>query len=53
MKYRHERMIRAREQRRTPEPWRRIEAALWCSLTAEERLLWRSFSDAVGQVRPG
>lgn len=44
-------MIRAREQRRPPEPWQRIEAALWGSLTAEERLLWRSFSEAVAQVR--
>jgi hypothetical protein len=52
MKYRHQQMIRARESRRPLEPWQRIEAALWGSLTAEERLLWRSFSDAVAQVRP-
>jgi hypothetical protein len=52
MKYRHEQMIRARERRRAPEPWRLIEAALWGSLTAEERRQWRSFSEAVARVRP-
>jgi predicted amidohydrolase YtcJ len=52
MKYRHEQMIRARARRRAPEPWQRLEAALWDSLTADERRLWRSYSQAVAQVRP-
>jgi hypothetical protein len=53
MKYRHEQMIRARERRQVLEPWQRIEAELWGSLTPEERLLWRSFSEAVARVGPG
>ena len=50
MRYRHEQMIRARERRR--EAWHRFEAAVWGSMTAEERRLWRCYSEAVAQVRP-
>lgn len=50
MKYRHEQMIRARERRR--HAWHSFEAAVWGSLSAEERRLWRRYSDAVAQVRP-
>jgi hypothetical protein len=52
MKYRHEQMIREREQRRPSEPWRLVAAALWGSMTADERRLWRSYSEAVAQVVP-
>jgi hypothetical protein len=54
MKYRHEQMSRAREEReaRRVEAQRRVEAAVWSSFTAEEQRLWRLFSDAVADVRP-
>jgi hypothetical protein len=54
MRYRHEQMIRAREQRkeRRAERQKAVEAALWVSLTAEERRLWLTFSRAVERVRP-
>jgi hypothetical protein len=53
MKYRHEQMSRAREEReaRRAEEQRRVEATLWSSFSAEERRLWRVFSDAVAGVR--
>jgi len=54
MTYRHEQMIRAREQRRARrrERQREAEAALMSSLTDEERRLWRVYSEAVARVRP-
>jgi hypothetical protein len=54
MKYRHEQMTRAREERRArrAERQQQVEATLWSSFTAEERRLWRLFSDAVADVRP-
>jgi hypothetical protein len=48
MKYRHEQMMRAREQRRR----QLVETALWNSMTADERRLWRHYSEAVAQVQP-
>jgi hypothetical protein len=48
MRYRHEQMIRARELR----AWRRLEDALWSSLTADERRLWLSYTAAVAKVEP-
>jgi hypothetical protein len=52
MRYRHERMIRAREERKTRrlERQREVEAVLRSSLTEEERRLWQLLSDAVGQA---
>jgi hypothetical protein len=54
MKYRHEQMSRAREERqaRRAEQQKQVEATLWSSFTADERRLWRLFSDAVADVRP-
>jgi hypothetical protein len=55
MRYRHEQMIRAREQRneRRAESQQAVEAALWVSLSAAEQRQWLSFSRAVGRVRAG
>ena len=52
MRYRHERMIHAREERKTRrlERQREVEAVLRSSLTEEERRLWQLLSDAVGQA---
>ena len=52
MKYRHERMIHAREERRTRrlERQQEVEAMLNSSLTHEERRLWHVLSEAVGRV---
>jgi hypothetical protein len=54
MKYRHEQMIRAREQRkaRRADKQRAVEAALWSSLTVDEMRRWLIFSGAVARVRP-
>jgi hypothetical protein len=53
MKYRHEQMIRAREQRRAQrrERQEQVEAALKSSLTADEWRQWLIFSDAVARVQ--
>jgi hypothetical protein len=53
MRYRHEQMIRARQQRneQRAERHQAVEAALWLSLTAAEQRQWLSFSRAVGRVR--
>jgi hypothetical protein len=53
VKYRHEQMIRAREQRTTwrGERQREAEAAFRSSLTAEERRLWLLYSEAVARVQ--
>jgi hypothetical protein len=52
MRYRHERMIRAREERKAQrfERQQDVEAVLRSSLTEEERRLWQMLSEAVGQV---
>jgi hypothetical protein len=52
MRYRHERMIADRDERRRQrhERQREVEAALHGSLTDNERMLWQVFSDAVGRV---
>jgi hypothetical protein len=52
--YRHEQMIRAREQRevRRAERQKAVRAALWSSLTVEDRRLWLVFSGAVERVPP-
>ena len=52
MRYRHERMIGDRDERRRQrlERQREVEAALHGSLTDDERRLWQAFSDAVGRV---
>jgi hypothetical protein len=52
MRYRHERMIRAREERKAQhfEREQDVEAALRSSLTEEESRLWQVLSEAVGQV---
>jgi len=54
MRYRHEQMIRARDQRieRRAERQKAVEAALWGSLTADERNDWLLFSRAVERVQP-
>jgi hypothetical protein len=52
MRYRHERMIRAREERKRQRLGRQqeVEAVLRSSLTVEERRLWRALSEAVGRI---
>jgi hypothetical protein len=54
MRYRHEQMMRAREERdaRRREQQAKAEAAFRSSLTAEELWLWSVFSDAVARVEP-
>jgi hypothetical protein len=52
MKYRHERMIRARDERTRRRLQQEVEAALRESLTEDEARLWQMLSDAVGQIRP-
>jgi hypothetical protein len=47
MKYRHERMIRARDERTRKRLQREIEAVLRDSLTEDEARLWQTLSDAV------
>jgi hypothetical protein len=48
MRYRHQQMIRERELR----SWQRVATTLWASMTADERRLWRDYSEAVGRVQP-
>jgi hypothetical protein len=50
MKYRHERMVRAREERTRRRRQQEVEAALRDGLTEEEARLWQMLSDAVGRV---
>jgi hypothetical protein len=50
MKYRHERMIRARDERTRRRLEQEVEAALRASLTEDEARLWRMLSDAVARV---
>jgi hypothetical protein len=52
MRYRHERMIRAREERKAQrfERQQDVETVLRSSLTEDERRLWQVLSEAVGQV---
>jgi hypothetical protein len=52
MRYRHERMIRAREERKAQrlERQQEVEAVLRSSLTEDERRLWQVLSEAVGQA---
>jgi hypothetical protein len=53
MKYRHERMIRARDERTRHRLQQAVEAVLRGSLTEDEARLWRRLSDAVaGLVTP-
>ena len=52
MRYRHEQMVREREQRMEQRARQQaVEAALWASLTADEQHLWQVFSLAVADVR--
>jgi hypothetical protein len=53
MKYRHEQMIRARDDRIRHRLQQRVESALRASMTADEARLWQRLSNAVGRVRPG
>ena len=52
MRYRHERMIQAREARRARRlgAQQEVEAVLRSSLTDEERRVWRLLSEAVERV---
>jgi hypothetical protein len=52
MRYRHERMIRAREERHAQrlEHHRDVEAVLRSSLTEEETRRWQVLSEAVARV---
>jgi hypothetical protein len=52
MRYRHERMIRAREERKRQRLGRQqeVEAGLRSSLTEEERRTWQVLSEAVGRA---
>ena len=52
MRYRHERMIQAREARRARRlgAQQEVEAVLRSSLTDEERHVWRVLSEAVERV---
>ena len=52
MRYRHEHMIRAREERKRQRLGRQheVEAKLRSSLTDAERRLWQALSEAVGRV---
>jgi hypothetical protein len=50
MKYRHERMIRAREERTRRRLRQEVEAAFRDSLTEDEARLWQTLSDAVARV---
>jgi hypothetical protein len=51
MKYRHERMIRARDERTRRRLQDDVEAALRDSLTQDEARVWQMLSEAVGRVR--
>jgi hypothetical protein len=50
MKYRHERMVRAREDRARRCQQQEVEAALRAALTADEARLWQMLSDAVARI---
>jgi hypothetical protein len=50
MKYRHERMIRARDERARRRQQEEVEAVLRDCLTEDEARLWQTLSDAVGRV---
>jgi hypothetical protein len=50
MKYRHERMIRARDERTRHRLQQEVEAVLRDSLTEDEARLWQILSDAVARV---
>jgi hypothetical protein len=50
MKYRHERMIADREERRRRRLLQEVEAALRDSMSDDEARLWQLLSDAVGRV---
>jgi hypothetical protein len=50
MKYRHERLIRAREERTRRRLQQEVEAALRGSLSADEARVWQMLADAVGRV---
>ena len=52
MRYRHERMIRARDERKAQrlERQQHVEAVLRSSLTEEESRRWQRLSETVGQV---
>jgi hypothetical protein len=54
MTYRHQQMIRAREERKAQvaERQKEVEALLRSCLTDEEHRIWRVFSDAVARVQP-
>jgi hypothetical protein len=52
MKYRHERMIRARDERARRRLQDGVEAALRDSLTEDEARVWQMLSEAVGRVHP-
>ena len=47
MRYRHERMIRAREENKRHRLQEEVEGALRSSLTDAETRRWRMLSDAV------
>jgi hypothetical protein len=51
MKHRHERMIRAREERTRRRLQQEVDAAFRDSLTGVEARRWRMLSNAVGRVR--
>jgi hypothetical protein len=50
MKYRHERMVRARDERIGRRLQQEVEAALRDCLTEDEQRLWHALSDAVGRL---
>jgi hypothetical protein len=54
MKYRHQRMVHAREERNRQrvERQQEVEALLRTSLTEVERRQWHFLSDALGRVDP-
>jgi hypothetical protein len=52
MKYRHERMIRARDERMRRREQQEVEAALRDTLTEDEARVWNMLSEAVAQVPP-
>jgi hypothetical protein len=49
MKYRHERLVRAREERTRQRLQHEAEAALRDSLSEEEARRWQMLSDAVSR----
>jgi hypothetical protein len=53
MKYRHERMVRAREERMRHRLQQDVEVALRDSLTEDEAQRWQKLSDAIARVPLG